>query len=54
MFVKRPDHFVATAPHGHEITNWDNFKHIVKGDPDLPKYYNIRELYPNCEPEIFE
>ena len=54
MFVKRPDHFVSTAPHGHEITNWDDFKRIVKGDPDLPVYYNVRELYPNCEPEIFE
>lgn len=27
---------------------------MIKGAEDLPKYYNIREKYPNCEPGVLD
>ena len=27
---------------------------MIKGDPELPEYYNIREAYPMCQPEILD
>jgi cathepsin B len=27
---------------------------MIKGDPDLPEYYNVREAYPMCQPEVLD
>lgn len=45
---------MQTAPHGHETVKFDEERHIINGDPDLPRFYNIRQLYPGCIPEVFE
>jgi hypothetical protein len=43
--------FVRTAPSEQPLPRIFD---VIKGDPSLPDYYNVREEYPECEPKILD
>lgn len=45
---------VSTGPKDHSRIAKKLEEESVQGSPDLPKYYNVREVYKQCKAEILD
>jgi len=45
---------VLTGPHDNKDIKEKIFERTIKGDSNLPEYYNFREAHPECKSTVLD